>query len=208
MTSVDELTRSRQPANDEATSASRRARPGRPPRGAGAIGALCVLLALAGIALAGLLIREALVTGGAVDGSSWLEQMITGIDGLAASATTFLLGLLALAVGVGLLWVATRRRSHPALRLRTATGTYLQRRSLVPLVEARAASVPGVVSARGRARRRHLDVDVATAGEDPRRVESAVADTVRGEVQMLARPLSVRVRAYPTLADRWGGTRS
>lgn len=192
--------RPEQPTGDDEPRAGHvPARAAGPPRRAGLIGALSVLLALAVAGLGGALLREALVIGGVVEGSAWLSQASDALDGLAPSATIFVAGMVAFLVGLVLVWIAVRRRSRTARRLAAATGAYLDRRSLVPLAEAHASRVAGVVSAHARIARGRLRLDVLAATEAAHDVENAVAEVVRTQLDALDHPMRVQCSARQAL---------
>ncbi len=169
--------------------------PAAPPRlAAGRSGVLAVVLAILTALTGAVLIREALVAAGVIGGTSVITQLTSFVDGQRPSLTAGLTGLLMLLVGLVLLWLALSPRRGVGLALRAPTGAYLDPRSLDPLVQARALSVPGVIAAstHGNAKRLRLEVS-STAGN----VSDAVREAVLSDFDALARPPSLRVDVRP-----------
>jgi hypothetical protein len=179
--------------------------PARPPRSAGFVGATAVALALLTAILGVVLIREALVAGGLVAGQSWIADAAAALDGVGRTPVAFVVGLLLLLLGIVLLVGGLRPRRHSLVPLRAHSGAYLESRALAPLVQSRAAGVPGVVGARARGGPRRLRLEVTSASGD---VSEAVHEAIGRDLRALAQPPPVQVRSRAAAGSvREGGPR-
>ena len=150
--------------------------PGKTPVGPGVITAVGLLLALAVIGLGVLGIQTALVSAGALTGTSWLTWLIQGFDGLTAGAWGLPAGVAGILLGLRVLVAALRRRPRTAVALRASTGVFLRPHDVARLAERAADEVDGVSTASASATRSRVRVRVTTTGD------AGVEDAVRAAV--------------------------
>lgn len=161
--------------------------------------ALAVLLVALGI----LVVREALVAAGRVDGEPWLAPAVDGADGIAPSALVTVVGVVVALLGLWLVVVALGRRVRTRLDVTSATGTTLGISDAARLAASAADEVDRVLSARATATRRSVTVTVTTLEGDD--VTEAVRAAVAERLAPLAEPLSVKVVGRVTAGLHAGG---
>lgn len=161
--------------------------------------ALAVLLVTLGV----LVVREALVAAGRVDGEPWLAPAVDGADGIAPSALVTVVGVVVALLGLWLVVVALGRRVRTRLDVTSATGTTLGISDAARLAASAADEVDRVLSARATATRRSVTVTVTTLEGDD--VTEAVRAAVAERLAPLAEPLSVKVVGRVTAGLHAGG---
>lgn len=175
--------------------------PPRPPTAAPAAVPAAVVTAIGLLALAAVAARELLIARGVIGGAPWLRNTFEWIGRLHWQQWLVPAAIAALAVGIlcVLLALAPRTRTHVALR--TATGaptTWMRPVDVARMCSARASTVPGVAVAHTTVDRRrstvHVRPDETVAGEAVAALEQAVADSVRASLDVLDRPLKLRVK--------------
>lgn len=160
------------------------------PTGAGPVGAVGPVLAVLLVALGALLVREALVDGGAVGGSPWLPPAGAALDGTTPGAAAIAVGVVAALVGLWLVVVALRRRTRRTLAV--GTSSYLSVRDVARLAAGAARDVDGVLDASAEATRRRVVVrGRATSREG---VEEPVRAAVAHQLSALTTPPAIVVR--------------
>ncbi|NAZ84243.1 hypothetical protein GTR02_20780 [Kineococcus sp. R8] len=177
--------------------------PGRPtpaPTGAGPVGTVGPLLAVLLVVLGALLLREALVSGGAVGGSPWLPPAADALDGAAPGAVAIAVGAVAALLGLWLVVVALRRRTRRTLAV--GSGAYLGVRDVARLAAGAARDVDGVLDASADATRRRVVVRGRATSLDG--VEEPVRAAVAHQLSALTRPPAIVVRLR---SEDEGGTR-
>lgn len=158
---------------------------------AGRVGWWGVALALLLVLLGLVVVREALVAAGRVDGEPWLAPLVDRADGLEPSAVVAIVGAVLALLGLWLVVIALGRRVRTRVAVTSSAGTTIGLRDVARLAASAADDVDRVLSARASATRRAVTVTVtALEGDD-------VADTVRAAVAErltpLVKPLPVRV---------------
>ena len=160
------------------------------PTGAGPVGAVGPVLAVLLVALGALLVREALVDGGAVGGSPWLPPAGAALDRTTPGAAAIAVGVVAALVGLWLVVVALRRRTRRTLAV--GTSSYLSVRDVARLAAGAARDVDGVLDASAEATRRRVVVrGRATSREG---VEEPVRAAVAHQLSALTTPPAIVVR--------------
>ncbi len=149
---------------------------GKTPVGPGVITVVALLLALAVVGIGVLGIQTALVSAGALTGTSWLTWLIQGFDGLTAGAWALSVGVALLLLGLLVLVAALRRRPRTAVALRASTGVFLRPHDVARLAENAADEVDGVSTASASATRSRVRVRVTTTGD------AGVEEAVRAAV--------------------------
>lgn len=165
-------------------------RPARERTGSGLVPVLAAVLALALLALAVVLVRDALVALGAVGGEPWLPAAVGSLDGTAPSAAVVAVGAVAALLGLWLLAQALRRRTRRSVAVASQTGVFTGTRDVARLASGAARQVDGVVDARSTATRRSVDVRVGATGV----VEDLVTAAVTERLSVLDPAPRVRVR--------------
>ncbi|GEK22028.1 DUF6286 domain-containing protein [Cellulomonas xylanilytica] len=161
--------------------------------------ALAVLLVVVGV----LVLREALVAAGQVDGSPWVAPAVDRLDGLVPSAVVTAVGVVVALLGLWLVVVALGRRVRTRLDVRSSTGTTLGTGDAARLAASAADDVDRVLSARASATRRAVTVTVSTLEGDD--VTAAVRAAVTERLEPLVQPLSVKVVSRVTAGLHAGG---
>jgi len=161
--------------------------------------ALAVLL----VALGVLVVREALVAAGRVDGEPWIAPFVDNLDGVAPSVLVSVVGVVVALLGLWLVVVALGRRVRTRLDVTSSTGTTLGLNDAARLAASAADDVDRVLSARASASRRAVTVTVTTLDGDD--VTGAVRAAVTERLAPLAQPLSVKVVSRVTAGLHAGG---
>jgi len=157
---------------------------------AGRVGWVGVVLSTLVVALGVVVIRDALVIGGQIDGETWLVPVIDGTDGIEPSAVSTAVGVLVALLGLWLVFVALGRRVRTRVPL-DVPGVTIGIADLASLASSAASDVPYVLSAHSSARRRSVSVSVtALEGDD---VEADVLTAVQQRLDRLATPVTVHV---------------
>lgn len=160
---------------------------------------LAVLL----VALGVLVVREALVAAGRVDGEPWLAPVVDSVDGLVPSVLVTVVGIVVALLGLWLVGVALGRRVRTRLDVTSSTGTTIGLNDAARLAASAADEVDRVLSARAAATRRTVTVTVTTLEGDD--VVAAVRAAVTERLAPLAQPLSVKVVPRVTAGLHAGG---
>ena len=161
--------------------------------------ALAVLL----VALGVIVIREALVAAGRVDGDPWIAPVVDSLDGVVPSVLVSVVGVVVALLGLWLVVVALGRRVRTRLDVTSSTGTTLGLDDAARLAASAADEVDLVLSARASATRRSVTVMVTTLEGDD--VTDAVRAAVTERLAPLAQPLSVKVVSRVTAGLHAGG---
>lgn len=156
----------------------------RTPLSPGRITAVGIVLAVATIALGLVGLRDALVSSGVVNGSSWIESGIDLLDGLEPQWWAVAAGIVSALAGLWLLTVALRPRPRTAVSLRSRTGVFLRPRDVGKLAVRAAETVDGVLDARVSSSRRAARVNLTVTGDDAR-IEQEVRETVQARLAAL-----------------------
>ena len=149
--------------------------------------ALAVLL----VALGVVVLREALVAAGRVDGEPWIAPVLDSLDGVVPSVLVSVVGVVVALLGLWLVVVALGRRVRTRLDVTSSTGTTLGLNDAARLAASAADEVDRVLSARAAATRRSVTVTVTTLEGDD--VSDAVRAAVTERLSPLAQPLSIKV---------------
>ncbi|MEZ0447695.1 DUF6286 domain-containing protein [Cellulomonas sp. ICMP 17802] len=161
--------------------------------------ALAVLL----VALGVLVVRDALVAAGRLDGEPWIAPVVDGLDGTEPSALVTVVGVVVALLGLWLVVLALGRRVRTRLAVTSSTGTTIGIADAARLAASAADDVDLVLSARASASRRSVTVTVTTLEGDD------VADDVRAAVTdrlaPLVQPLTVKVVTRVTSGLHSGG---
>ena len=163
--------------------------------------ALAVLL----VALGVLVLREALVAAGTVQGEPWLAPAVDSADGLAPSVLVVVVGVVLALLGLWLVVVALGRRVRTRLDVTSSTGTTLGLSDAARLAASAADDVDRVLSAKASATRRAVTVTVTTLEGDD--VTDAVRAAVTDRLEPLVHPLSVTVVSRVTAGLHAAGDR-
>ncbi len=163
--------------------------------GAGRIGLLGPVMALALTAIGFVLLHDAIAEADTQPGRTWLAAMVDGLDRLTAEWWMFPAGVGIALLGIWLINTASRPRSRKTLAVTSETGVFLRTRDVARLASAAADDVDGVLSASSVASRRTVTVTVESDREG---VADLVLDTVGQRLSALASPpkVKVRVRAH------------
>lgn len=168
-------------------------RPGRAATGPGPAPVVAIVLAVALLASAVVLLREALVVFGAVGGAQWLPAAARSLPVVAPSTVMVVVGVALVLVGVWLAYLALRRRTRKAVQVSAGTGVFTTPADVARLSSSTARDVDGVLSARSTATHRTVTVRISTTG-DPTTTD-AVRSMVTGRLSVLERAPKVRVNA-------------
>jgi len=161
--------------------------------------ALAVLL----VALGVLVVREALVAAGRVEGDPWIAPVLDALDGVVPSAAIAVAGVVVALLGLWLVVVALGRRVRTRLAVTSSTGTTIGIGDAARLAASAADEVDRVLSARASATRRSVTVTVTTLEGDD--VTDAVRAVVTERLAPLVQPLSVKVVGRVTAGLHAGG---
>ncbi|WP_193314529.1 DUF6286 domain-containing protein [Georgenia ruanii] len=153
------------------------------PTRSGPIGVVGPVLAVLLIAAGLVLLRDALVGYRAVPGPAWIPLGLGAVDGLAPGTGFLVGGIIAVLVGVWLLYAALRRRVRSRAVLRARTGVYLAPGDIARLASAAAEDVGGVVTASSKAGTRSVRTTVRTTGGPG--IDQAVLDAVHQRLDVL-----------------------
>ncbi|WP_426593589.1 DUF6286 domain-containing protein [Cellulomonas sp. McL0617] len=157
---------------------------------AGRVGRFGVVLALLVVALGVVVIRDALVVGGQIEGSTWLIPVVDGADGIEPSTASTAVGVVVALIGLWLVLVALGRRVRTRVPL-DVPGATIGVADLARLASSAASDVPYVLSAHSSARRTSVSVSVtALEGDD---VDDDVLAAVQQRLARLATPVAVHV---------------
>lgn len=176
--------------------------PPRPPTAAPAAVPAAVVIAIGLLGLAAVAARELLIARDVIGGPPWLRNTFEWIGRLHWQQWLVPAAIAALAVGIlcVLLALAPRTRTHVALRT-TATSaptTWMRPVDVARMCSARASTVPGVAVAHTTVDRRrstvHVRADDSVTGPATAALAQAVTDVVRLSLEILDRPLKLRVR--------------
>jgi len=157
---------------------------------AGRVGWFGVVLAVVVVVLGALVIRDALVIGGQISGSTWLVPLVDDADGIEPSTAVSVIGGVVALVGLWLVLVALGRRVRTRVPL-DVPGVTIGVADLARLASTTADDVPYVLSAHSSARRSSVTVTVTALEGDE--VEAAVRDAVQERLARLAMPVTVHV---------------
>ena len=149
--------------------------------------ALAVLLLVLGV----LVLREALVAAGRVQGDPWLAPVVDSADGVAPSTAVTVAGVVLALLGLWLVAIALGRRVRTRLDVTSSTGTTIGIGDAARLAASAADEVDRVLSARASATRRSVTVTITNLEGDD--VTEAVRAAVTERLAPLAQPLSVKV---------------
>ncbi|ULE31868.1 DUF6286 domain-containing protein [Mycobacterium sp. IDR2000157661] len=161
------------------------------PAGASYLGALC---AIGLIALGVVGIRDGIVAAGWIDGRLWTRMAVDWIDGQTFQSWMVPVGIITALLGVLCVVLALKPRRKRAVALSARSSVYLELSDAARVAAIAARSVPGVVDANARARRRQITVRARTTGADPAEQRTAVSSAVTDALAPLAKPPRVKVR--------------
>ncbi|GAB2501652.1 hypothetical protein CATRI_01945 [Corynebacterium atrinae] len=163
---------------------------------------VAVVIGLLLIAVAVVCGRELyLRTADNAQGHSWVDPVVMTIGNATFQPWMLPVAIVALVVGVAMLWISIRPRTKTHLAIDEATGIWLRPVDVARYLSAAARSVPGVGSAHTRVDRSKVHVTYsAHPGSDPD-VESAA----RSALNKLGLQLDLRV--HQNSAQHEGGER-
>jgi hypothetical protein len=163
--------------------------------GAGRIGLLGPVMALALTAIGFVLLHDAIAEADTRSGRTWLAAIIDGLDRRTAEWWMIPAGVGIALLGVWLVITALRPRSRKTLAVTSETGVFLRTRDVARIASAAADDIDGVLSASSVATRRAVTVTVES---DRDGVADLVRETVGQRLSALASPpkVKVRVRAH------------
>ncbi|MBT9273680.1 hypothetical protein KMZ32_06290 [Phycicoccus sp. MAQZ13P-2] len=187
--STDTVTTNRTVPSDKSTTPPKAAKN---PVGPGAITFIGGLLAIGVIVVGALGLQVAASAVGSTTSTPWLNQLITGGDGLRPLGWMLPVGLLLVLVGLWLLLTALRPRPKTAVSLDARTGVFIRPRDVARLAEHAADDVDGVASVRARATRTKVTLSVDSTGGDE--VADAVKSAVTEQLSTLKKAPRVSVR--------------
>ncbi|MEJ5914685.1 DUF6286 domain-containing protein [Pseudokineococcus sp. 1T1Z-3] len=167
-------------------------RPAGERTGSGQVPLVGILLALLVLALGVVLVRDALVTLGALGGQPWFAQLVDVVAGTTPATWMVAVGVALALLGIALVAVAFRRRTRTEVRLRARTAVTTEPRDLARLSSSVARDVDGVLGARTSASRRSVVVRISTTGDAG--TSDAVKNAVTQRLSVLERTPTVRVR--------------
>ena len=170
---------------------------------AGRVAWWSIALAAVLVVLGVLVVREALVAAGRVDGEPWIAPVVDSADGVVPSVLVSVVGVVVALLGLWLVVVALGRRVRTRLDVTSSTGTTLGLNDAARLAASAADEVDRVLSARASATRRSVTVTVSTLEGDD--VTDAVRAAVTERLAPLAQPLSVKVVGRTTAGLHSGG---
>ena len=170
---------------------------------AGRVAWWSITLAVLLVALGVLVLREALVAAGRVDGEPWIAPAVDSVDGVVPSVLVSAVGVVVALLGLWLVVVALGRRVRTRLDVTSSTGTTLGLNDAARLAASAADEVDRVLSARASATRRSVTVTVTTLEGDD--VTDAVRSAVTERLAPLAQPLAVKVVSRVTAGLHTGG---
>ena len=179
--------------------------PAAPATRAGRVAWWSIALAVLLVALGVIVIREALVVAGRVDGEPWIAPVVDSIDGLVPSPLVAAVGVVVALLGLWLVVIALGRRVRTRLDVTSSTGTTIGLNDAARLAASAADEVDRVLSARASATRRAVTVTVTTLEGDD--VTDAVRAAVTERLAPLAQPLTVKVARRETAGLHSGGDR-
>ena len=172
---------------------------------AGRVAWWSIALAVLVVAVGVLVVREALVAAGTIDGEPWIAPALDRLDGVAPSALVTVVGVLLALLGLWFVVIAVGRRVRTRLAVTSSAGTTIGIADAARLAAAAADDVDRVLSARATATRRSVTVTVTTLEGDD--VADAVRAAVTARLAPLVQPLSVRVASRVTAGLHAGGDR-
>ncbi|KQY46594.1 DUF6286 domain-containing protein [Cellulomonas sp. Root137] len=170
---------------------------------AGRVAWWSIALAAVLVVLGVLVVREALVAAGRVDGEPWIAPVVDSADGVVPSTLVTAVGVVVALLGLWLVVVALGRRVRTRLDVTSSTGATIGVGDAARLAASAADEVDRVLSARASATRRSVTVTVSTLEGDD--VTDAVRAAVTERLAPLAQPLSVKVVGRTTAGLHSGG---
>ncbi|KRD43745.1 hypothetical protein ASE38_05930 [Cellulomonas sp. Root930] len=170
---------------------------------AGRVAWWSIALAAVLVVLGVLVVREALVAAGRVDGEPWIAPVVDSADGVVPSTLVTAVGVVVALLGLWLVVVALGRRVRTRLDVTSSTGATIGVGDAARLAASAADEVDRVLSARASATRRSVTVTVSTLEGDD--VSDAVRAAVTERLAPLAQPLSVKVVGRTTAGLHSGG---
>lgn len=162
------------------------------PVSSGRIATVGLLLSVLVIGLGVLAVQTALVAVGLLHGVTWLTWLINAANGLTPVTWVLVAGIVAVLLGLWLLWSSVRRRPRTAVALRAATGVFLRPRDLAALAVTAADDVDGVSDAHASATRTKVTLRITTTGD--RSVGDAVKTAVTQRLEPLDKPVRINVK--------------
>lgn len=166
------------------------------PTGAPPATAWAVVLAVLTAAVGVLLLRDAAVLAGLLDGSAVTTTVVEKLQSVRPQAWYLPAGVVVALLGLWLVVAALRPRPRRDLAVGDSSLVWLTPSATASIARASASVVDGVVEARATATRRTVRVVARTTSADPEvasRITAAVQDSLRG----LAPVPSVRVATRP-----------
>lgn len=171
------------------------ARPGRRPLAAPAVGYAGALLAIVLLAAAAVALRDAAVSAGWLSGTRWIDSAIEWLDGVSFAAWMIPMGIVALLLGVWLLILAVLPRRPTAVRADTQSSVWIEYDDLARAATRLAATVPGVLHVRSKAKRRRIRVVAEVTDPGSRSMAESIENTVRtGLSEILTDVPAIRTR--------------
>jgi hypothetical protein len=172
---------------------------------AGPVGWWAIALAVLLVALGVVVVRDALVIGGRIEGEPWIPPVVDQLDGVRPSVGLAVVGAVVALLGLWLVVVALRRRVRTRLDVASSPGTTIGIGDAARLAASAAQDVDRVLSARASATRRSVTVTVTVLEGDD--VTDAVRTAVTERLAPLVTPLSVKVLSRATEGLHTGGDR-
>ncbi len=180
-------------ARDRAISAT--AEKARTPKAAPAARGLVYLVALLLLALAGVAIWDILVRTGTVQGTELSASALDWATATDWNPWLVFVGVVAVVVGLLLLFAALKPRRTTHLRANSAASAWLRPVDVARLVSRAAREVPGVISVGTSATRKRITLTVRGGGASAEELRDRIARAVEPVVaESLAEPPAVVVR--------------
>ncbi|WP_197379926.1 DUF6286 domain-containing protein [Mycolicibacterium mengxianglii] len=154
---------------------------------------LGVLLGLLLVAAGVVGIRDGIVSAGWLEGSMWTANAVNWLDGLGFDDWMYPVAILALLLGLVVLFIAVKPSRTTAVPLRGRTTILIRNRDVARIAESAAQTVPGVTHARAESKGRTVTVRARTTGQDAATAKEAVSHAVGSALGILASPAKIVV---------------
>lgn len=167
----------------------------RTPVGTGPTPLYAQLIALALIVIGVILIRDALVSAGAIGAERWSYRVLSWASGMQPAAWLLPASVVVIILGVLLVVLVVKPRPRKAVALNSKTGVFLRTRDLARVAREVVSEVDGITAASASAGRRVLSVH-ATTITDPgidEEVTTAVEERLAPTLSALENPPRLKV---------------
>ncbi|MDG3015594.1 DUF6286 domain-containing protein [Speluncibacter jeojiensis] len=169
-------------------------RPGAPaPTGNPAAAPVAILFGLGLLVLAAICVRDLLIATGAIGGSGWLATAFRWVARLRWHDWMLPAAIVAVLVGLALLFAAVKPRPHTHLSLTSPAGVWLRPTDLARLCSGRARTVAGVLSATTAVSRKRAVVSVTVGAPAVPDLEDQVRAAVSAGLTALVHTPELRI---------------